>query len=41
MKLTNNTTPQARNYQCEKCKGIKCHKNMAGERFCYDCEDLE
>lgn len=28
MKLTNNTTPQARNYQCDKCKRIRCHKDM-------------
>lgn len=28
MKLTEKTTPQARNYQCNKCKSIKCHKDM-------------
>jgi len=40
MKLTKNTIPQARNYQCNKCKSIKCHKDMANEDICYDCEDL-
>lgn len=39
MKLTNNTTPQARNYQCDKCKAIKSHKNMYDDKICYDCEE--
>ena len=42
MKLTNNTTPQAKNYQCNKCKKITCHKNMFDDIVCYDCmEDKE
>lgn len=39
MKLTNRTTPQAKNYQCDKCKAIKCHKNMYDDNWCYDCYD--
>jgi hypothetical protein len=39
MKLTKNTIPQARNYQCEHCKGIKCHKDMQGDDICYECWD--
>lgn len=39
MKLTNRTTPQARNYQCDKCKRITTHKNMYDEKSCYDCQD--
>ena len=39
MKLTNKTTPQARNYQCDKCKAIKSHKNMYDDDLCYDCHD--
>jgi len=31
MKLTERTSPQARNYQCDKCKSIKCHKDMYDE----------
>jgi len=41
MKLTNNTTPQARNHQCDKCKSIKCHKDMYDDKICYDCWDKE
>ena len=41
MKLTNNTTPQAKNYQCDKWKTIKCHKNMYDDKFCYDCQNKE
>lgn len=37
MKLTKRTTPQARDYQCDECKNIHCHKDMKNERFCYDC----
>ena len=37
MKLTEKTIPQAKNYQCDKCKAIKCHKNMYDDRYCYDC----
>jgi hypothetical protein len=39
MKLTNRTTPQARNYQCDKCKVITCHKDMSDEKICWDCFD--
>lgn len=37
MKLTKHTIPQARNYQCDKCKLIKCHKEMKDDSICYDC----
>lgn len=37
MKLTKNTTPQARNYQCNKCKCITSHKEMYDKDLCYDC----
>lgn len=37
MKLTNSTTPQARNYQCGKCKSICCHRDMYDDDLCYDC----
>lgn len=37
MKLTDRTIPQAKNYQCDKCKAIKCHKNMYNNKYCYDC----
>lgn len=37
MKLTKHTIPQARNYQCDKCKAIHCHKDMYDDRYCYDC----
>lgn len=37
MKLTNRTTPQAKNYQCNKCKDIVCHKNMYDDNICYSC----
>ena len=37
MKLTNNTIPQARNYQCNKCKKILAHKQMYDENICEDC----
>lgn len=39
MKLTNRTTPQARNYQCDKCKRITNHRSMYDENICYDCYD--
>lgn len=39
MKLTNNTTPQAKNHQCDKCKSIKCHRDMYDDKICYDCWD--
>lgn len=39
MKLTNRTTPQARNYQCNTCKEIKCHKDMYDENKCNNCFD--
>lgn len=39
MKLTERTTPQARNYQCDKCKSIICHKDMYDDSWCYDCYD--
>jgi len=39
MKLTERTTPQAKNYQCDKCKAIKCHKNMYNDDLCYNCYD--
>jgi len=41
MKLTKSTIPQARNYQCDKCKYIFCHKDMVNEKICYNCYDLE
>ena len=37
MKLTNRTEPQARNYQCNKCKRIMCHKNMYDIAICDTC----
>ena len=39
MKLTNRTIPQARNYQCDICKRIFCHKDMYDEKICYNCWD--
>lgn len=39
MKLTNKTTPQARNYQCDKCESILCHKDMFDDDICYGCYD--
>ena len=39
MKLTKKTIPQARDYQCDKCKSIKCHKDMYDDKICYDCHD--
>lgn len=41
MKLTNNTTPQARNYQCDKCKEINKHIDMYDEGLCYECWDKD
>lgn len=41
MKLTNRTTPQARNYQCDKCNDINSHKDMYDDKICYDCWDKE
>jgi hypothetical protein len=37
MKLNKRTIPQARDYQCDKCKSIKCHKDMYDDNYCYDC----
>jgi len=37
MKLTNRTTPQAMNYQCDKCKCIHSHKEMYDDNICYSC----
>lgn len=37
MKLTHRTTPQALSYQCDKCKGIYCHKDMHDDKWCYEC----
>lgn len=37
MKLTNRTTPQAKNYQCNTCKDILSHKNMYDDNICDDC----
>ena len=39
MKLTNKTTPQAKNYQCDKCKEVLSHKNMYDDKICYECFD--
>ena len=39
MKLTNNTMPPIRNYQCDKCKSICCHKDMYDDKICYICWD--
>jgi len=41
MKLTNRTTPQAKNYQCDKCKYIFAHIDMYDDNFCYDCYKLD
>jgi hypothetical protein len=41
MKLTKYTNPQAKNYQCDKCKKILSHRDMYDEDFCYDCKELE
>ncbi len=38
MKLTNTTTPQARNYQCDKCKAVMNHKSMVDDSICCYCE---
>jgi len=35
MKLTKNTIPQARNYPCDKCKGIRRHADMYDDDVCY------
>jgi hypothetical protein len=37
MRLTNRTTPQAKNYQCNKCKKILPHKEMEDDNICIDC----
>lgn len=37
MKLINKTTPRVKNYQCNKCKGIWCHKDMYDDDLCYEC----
>ena len=37
MKLTNNTTPQARNYQCDECRVIMTYKSMYNDKICDDC----
>lgn len=39
MKLTKNTIPQARNYQCDDCKCITSHKRMYDDSICYNCWD--
>jgi len=39
MKLTKNTIPQARDYQCDECKSVLSHKNMYDKDLCYDCHD--
>ena len=39
MKLTDRTTHQAKNYQCDKCKSIKCLEEMYDDYFCNDCWD--
>ena len=41
MKLTNKTTPQAKNYQCDKCKEIVTHREMYDDEICYDCYEKE
>ena len=41
MKLTDRTTPQAKNYRCDKCKSIKCHRDMYDDNICYECKDTE
>ena len=41
MKLTKRTTPQARDYQCNKCKSICCHRDMYNDSICYDCYDKD
>ena len=41
MKLTNRTTPQARNYQCNKCKHVTYHANMYDDEICNSCKDDE
>jgi hypothetical protein len=41
MKLTKHTIPQVRDYQCDKCKSILCHKDMYDDKICYDCYDKE
>ncbi|HLD90819.1 MAG TPA: hypothetical protein VI911_07400 [Patescibacteria group bacterium] len=41
MKLTEKTIPQARNYQCNKCKDFLCHKDMYDDNICSDCKDEE
>ena len=41
MRLTNRTTPQARNYQCDKCKKVCGHIEMYDDKICYDCYDKE
>ena len=39
MKLTNRTTPQAKNHQCNICKRIFSHINMYDINICYNCFD--
>jgi len=39
MKLTERTIPQAKNYQCNKCKAIKCSTEMFDKDLCYACYD--
>lgn len=41
MKLTNNTTPQAMNYQCNKCKCVHSHKRMYDDNICESCYEEE
>ena len=26
---------------CDKCKLIKCHRDMYNDEYCYDCIDIE
>ncbi len=39
MKLTNRTIPQVKNYQCDSCKSIFCHKDMYDNERCNNCFD--
>lgn len=41
MKLTKNTTPQAKDHQCDRCKSINAHIDMYDESLCYDCWDKD
>lgn len=39
MKLTDRTTPQARDNQCDKCRKVTSNIYMYDENICYDCYD--